>query len=246
MARALQECRQHLRADQEPVGGGGQHHAVHPAAGDGRRWSSPAPMPSRKGTVSTGAIIASGHAVGPGGGAARADRHDAVAVPPGDAVAEGARTRSWRSPRTVRTRSASSTGPIRSGAMTFRNVGFAYPGTDTEVLTGLNFSVKPGERIGDHRQDRLGQDDDRPSDRPPVPADVRRVPDRRHRCQAIPPVRGPRGRRDRRAGRRPVLRDHQGKPADGAGPRPPTRRSSTPRRRRASTNSSPAIRAAMT
>jgi ATP-binding cassette subfamily C protein LapB len=38
--------------------------------------------------------------------------------------------------------------PIRSGAMTFKNVGFVYPGTDTEVLTGLSFSVKPGERIG--------------------------------------------------------------------------------------------------
>ncbi|MEP9387691.1 type I secretion system permease/ATPase [Mesorhizobium sp. KR9-304] len=38
--------------------------------------------------------------------------------------------------------------PIRSGAMTFKNVGFVYPGTDTEVLTGLNFSVRPGERIG--------------------------------------------------------------------------------------------------
>jgi ATP-binding cassette subfamily C protein LapB len=38
--------------------------------------------------------------------------------------------------------------PIRTGAMTFKNVGFVYPGTDTEVLSGLNFSVKPGERIG--------------------------------------------------------------------------------------------------
>jgi ATP-binding cassette, subfamily C, bacterial LapB len=38
--------------------------------------------------------------------------------------------------------------PIRSGAMTFKNVGFAYPGSETEVLSGLNFSVKPGERIG--------------------------------------------------------------------------------------------------
>lgn len=38
--------------------------------------------------------------------------------------------------------------PIRAGAMTFRNVGFAYPGSDTEVLSGLTFSVKPGERIG--------------------------------------------------------------------------------------------------
>ena len=38
--------------------------------------------------------------------------------------------------------------PIRTGAMTFKNVGFTYPGTETEVLSGLNFSVKPGERIG--------------------------------------------------------------------------------------------------
>jgi ATP-binding cassette, subfamily C, bacterial LapB len=37
---------------------------------------------------------------------------------------------------------------IRSGAMTFKNVGFVYPGSETEVLSGLNFSVKPGERIG--------------------------------------------------------------------------------------------------
>jgi ATP-binding cassette subfamily C protein LapB len=38
--------------------------------------------------------------------------------------------------------------PIRNGAMVFRNVGFIYPGSENEVLTGLNFSVKPGERIG--------------------------------------------------------------------------------------------------
>ncbi|QPC91690.1 type I secretion system permease/ATPase [Mesorhizobium sp. INR15] len=38
--------------------------------------------------------------------------------------------------------------PIRSGAMAFKNVGFVYPGSETEVLSGLNFSVKPGERIG--------------------------------------------------------------------------------------------------
>ncbi|MFD2054166.1 type I secretion system permease/ATPase [Mesorhizobium calcicola] len=38
--------------------------------------------------------------------------------------------------------------PIRNGAMAFRNVGFVYPGAENEVLTGLNFSVKPGERIG--------------------------------------------------------------------------------------------------
>ncbi|RWI08651.1 type I secretion system permease/ATPase [Mesorhizobium sp.] len=38
--------------------------------------------------------------------------------------------------------------PIRNGAMVFRNVGFVYPGSENEVLAGLNFSVKPGERIG--------------------------------------------------------------------------------------------------
>ena len=38
--------------------------------------------------------------------------------------------------------------PIRSGAMTFKNVGFVYPGTETEVLSGVTFSAKPGERIG--------------------------------------------------------------------------------------------------
>ncbi|TGQ05792.1 MULTISPECIES: type I secretion system permease/ATPase [unclassified Mesorhizobium] len=38
--------------------------------------------------------------------------------------------------------------PIRSGALVFKNVGFAYPGTENEVLSGLNIAVKPGERIG--------------------------------------------------------------------------------------------------
>ena len=38
--------------------------------------------------------------------------------------------------------------PIRAGAMTFKGVGFTYPGSENEVLTGLTFSVKPGERIG--------------------------------------------------------------------------------------------------
>lgn len=38
--------------------------------------------------------------------------------------------------------------PIRNGAMAFRNVGFVYPGSENEVLTGLNFTVRPGERIG--------------------------------------------------------------------------------------------------
>lgn len=38
--------------------------------------------------------------------------------------------------------------PIRSGALVFRNVGFAYPGSDTEVLTGLTINIKPGERVG--------------------------------------------------------------------------------------------------
>jgi ATP-binding cassette subfamily C protein LapB len=38
--------------------------------------------------------------------------------------------------------------PIRTGALAFRNVGFIYPGTENEVLTGLTFTVKPGERVG--------------------------------------------------------------------------------------------------
>ncbi|WP_395446397.1 type I secretion system permease/ATPase (plasmid) [Aminobacter sp. UC22_36] len=38
--------------------------------------------------------------------------------------------------------------PIRVGALTLRNVGFVYPGTETEVLTGINLSINPGERIG--------------------------------------------------------------------------------------------------
>ncbi|ESY82308.1 MAG: type I secretion system permease/ATPase [Mesorhizobium sp.] len=38
--------------------------------------------------------------------------------------------------------------PIRNGAMAFKNVGFVYPGSENEVLSGLNFTVRPGERIG--------------------------------------------------------------------------------------------------
>jgi ATP-binding cassette subfamily C protein LapB len=38
--------------------------------------------------------------------------------------------------------------PIRSGALVFKNVGFAYPGTENEVLSGLNIAVRPGERVG--------------------------------------------------------------------------------------------------
>ncbi|TGS51766.1 ATP-binding cassette domain-containing protein, partial [Mesorhizobium sp. M1D.F.Ca.ET.183.01.1.1] len=38
--------------------------------------------------------------------------------------------------------------PIRSGAMHFKNVGFTYPGTENEVLSGLNITVRPGERVG--------------------------------------------------------------------------------------------------
>ncbi|MBU0584820.1 MAG: type I secretion system permease/ATPase [Alphaproteobacteria bacterium] len=38
--------------------------------------------------------------------------------------------------------------PIRTGAIGFRNVGFAYPETDNDVLTGLTFSISPGERVG--------------------------------------------------------------------------------------------------
>lgn len=38
--------------------------------------------------------------------------------------------------------------PIRVGALTLRNVGFVYPGTEAEVLTSVNLSINPGERIG--------------------------------------------------------------------------------------------------
>ncbi|GAA4126737.1 type I secretion system permease/ATPase [Aminobacter aganoensis] len=38
--------------------------------------------------------------------------------------------------------------PIRVGALTMRNVGFVYPGTETEVLTGVNLTINPGERVG--------------------------------------------------------------------------------------------------
>ncbi|ODT06762.1 MAG: Fe3+/spermidine/putrescine ABC transporter ATP-binding protein [Mesorhizobium sp. SCN 65-20] len=38
--------------------------------------------------------------------------------------------------------------PIRFGALALRNVGFAYPGTETEVLTGVNLTINPGERVG--------------------------------------------------------------------------------------------------
>lgn len=38
--------------------------------------------------------------------------------------------------------------PIRAGAIAFKDVGFAYPGSQNEVLTGLRLSIKPGERVG--------------------------------------------------------------------------------------------------
>lgn len=37
---------------------------------------------------------------------------------------------------------------IRSGAVAFRDVEFAYPGTQHKVINGLSFTVTPGERIG--------------------------------------------------------------------------------------------------
>ncbi len=37
---------------------------------------------------------------------------------------------------------------IKSGALAFRNVTFAYPGSEASVLNGVNFSVSPGERVG--------------------------------------------------------------------------------------------------
>lgn len=38
--------------------------------------------------------------------------------------------------------------PIRFGALSLRNVGFVYPGTEAQVLTGVNLTVNPGERVG--------------------------------------------------------------------------------------------------
>lgn len=37
---------------------------------------------------------------------------------------------------------------IRAGALTLRNVSFAYPGSDVPVLNGINLSIRPGERVG--------------------------------------------------------------------------------------------------
>jgi ATP-binding cassette subfamily C protein LapB len=37
---------------------------------------------------------------------------------------------------------------IRAGALTLRNVTFAYPGSDVPVLNGISVSVRPGERVG--------------------------------------------------------------------------------------------------
>ncbi|MDH6235242.1 ATP-binding cassette subfamily C protein LapB [Mesorhizobium soli] len=38
--------------------------------------------------------------------------------------------------------------PVQSGGLMFKNVGFAYPGSENEVLTGLTLSIRPGERVG--------------------------------------------------------------------------------------------------
>jgi ATP-binding cassette subfamily C protein LapB len=37
---------------------------------------------------------------------------------------------------------------VQSGMLVFRNVAFAYPGTDTEVLKDLNLTILPGEKVG--------------------------------------------------------------------------------------------------
>jgi len=37
---------------------------------------------------------------------------------------------------------------VQSGMLVFRNVSFAYPGTDTEVLKDLNLTILPGEKVG--------------------------------------------------------------------------------------------------
>lgn len=37
---------------------------------------------------------------------------------------------------------------IRGGGIVFDNVAFAYPGTEHNVVNGLSFSIRPGERVG--------------------------------------------------------------------------------------------------
>ncbi len=37
---------------------------------------------------------------------------------------------------------------VRAGSIVFDNVSFAYPGTEHNVVNGLSFSVRPGERVG--------------------------------------------------------------------------------------------------
>jgi ATP-binding cassette subfamily C protein LapB len=37
---------------------------------------------------------------------------------------------------------------INSGALTFQTVGFAYPGTDHQVINNINFTIQPGEKVG--------------------------------------------------------------------------------------------------
>lgn len=37
---------------------------------------------------------------------------------------------------------------IRAGSIVFDNVGFAYPGTEHNVVNGISFSIRPGERVG--------------------------------------------------------------------------------------------------
>ena len=37
---------------------------------------------------------------------------------------------------------------IKAGAITFRDVGFSYPGTENDVIKAMSFSIKPGERVG--------------------------------------------------------------------------------------------------
>jgi ATP-binding cassette subfamily C protein LapB len=38
--------------------------------------------------------------------------------------------------------------PIRSGSLVLKDVSFVYPGSENEVLSGVSFAAKPGERIG--------------------------------------------------------------------------------------------------
>ena len=70
--------------------------------------------------------------------------------------------------------------PIRKG-FEFRNVSFAYPGTDRAVLKNFNFTIEPGERIALIGENGQGKDHRRQADHPALRPHRRRDSARRRR-----------------------------------------------------------------